>query len=92
MPSDCLELPVNAGRKAIVTSSRHNRVNKSSECWGEPAGGDYIAGSVLSVVDIDISPPGCAGPPDPKRTTAYLDSGALATLLGAAAAADVAEI
>ena len=31
VPSDCLELPANAGRKAIVTSSRHNRVNKSSE-------------------------------------------------------------
>ena len=47
---------------------------------------------MLKDIDTDIPPPGCAGPPDPKRTTAYLDSGASATILSAAASADVAKI
>ena len=51
-----------------------------------------MAHKSLNVIDTDISPPGCAGPPDPKRLSMYLDSGASVTVLGAAAAADVAEI
>ena len=47
---------------------------------------------MLENINTDIPPPGCAGPPDPKRTTAYLDSGASATIVSAAAAADVAKI
>ena len=46
----------------------------------------------LSVVDTDIPPPGCAGPPDPNRMTAYLDSAAFVSVLGAAAAAKLAQI
>ena len=50
-------------------------------------------GSVLSDdTDSDTLPPGCAGPPDSKRTTAYLNSRASATVLNTAAAADAAKI
>ena len=50
---------------------------------GEPSGGKYAADNALSVVDTDIPLPGCVGPPDSKRTTAYLNSAESVSVLAA---------
>ena len=48
-----------------------------------------IAGNAIK--DLFDPPPGCTGPPNPKRTTAFLDTAASKTVLCREAAADVAE-
>ena len=53
--------------------------------------GIHIANNVLSVIK-NYKPFGCAGPPDPSKNTAFIDTAASVSILGERAVADTATI